>query len=51
MPHLIAQEDQRKTIKVIKVLRVKCALATGIAKETAMAYNTRCFLFKHGDHH
>ena len=32
MLHLIASEDGRKTIKVTKVLHVKCATVTSIAK-------------------
>ena len=37
--YLIAGGDHRKFVKVIKVLRVKCASATGIAKGMLMAYN------------
>ena len=37
--NLIARGDHRKFVKVIKVLRVKCASATGIAKGMLMAYN------------
>ena len=39
--YLIARGYHRKTIKVIKHLRVKCAPATGIAKGIAIAYNIR----------
>ena len=32
-PFLIAREDHRKSVKVIKVLHVKCAVVTSIAKK------------------
>ena len=41
----------RETIKVIKVLRVKYASVTAIAKESLKAHNKRCVLVRHGYHH
>ena len=41
MPYLIARGDHRKTIKGIKVLRVKCTPVTGIAKGIVIAHNSR----------
>ena len=32
-----------RTYKVMKVLRVKCAPVTGIAKGSLMTHNNRCF--------
>ena len=49
-PDLISRGDDRKTIKAIKVLRVKCASFTGTFKGVAMAYNNRCLLFRYGEH-
>ena len=46
-PYVIARGDHRKTIKVIKLLRVKCESVTGIA----MAHNIRCLLVRHRDQH
>ena len=40
-PSPIACGDQRKTIKVIKVLDVKRAPVTCMAKEITIAYNIR----------
>ena len=47
MCYLIACEDQRKTIKVMSVLRLKWVLITGIAKRIAMAHNNICLLVRH----
>lgn len=41
----------RETIKVIKVLRVKYASVTAIAKENLKADNKRCVLVRYGYHH
>ena len=52
--YLIAQGDHRKIIKVIKVLRAKCAPLTGTTKGIVMAHNNviGCILlFRHADHH
>ena len=49
-PYPIARGDHRKTIKQIKVLRVKCAPVTGIAKGIVMAHTNSCLFVKHGDH-
>ena len=52
--YLIAQGDHRKTIKVIKVLRAKCAPLTGTTKGIVMADNNvirYILLFRHADHH
>ena len=40
-----------KTLKVIKVLRVKWALGTGIGKGIVMDHYNRSLLVRHGDHH
>ena len=48
---LIAREDQRKSIKVLKVFRVKCASVTGTAKRIVMAQNNRSLLVMHKDCH
>ena len=42
MTYLIARGDHLKTIKGIKVLRVKCTPVTGIAKGIVIADNRRC---------
>ena len=42
------RRDHRKTIKVIKVLRVKCALAMGIARGIVMAPKNRRLLLRLG---
>ena len=43
--YLTARGDHRKTVEVIKVLRVKCVPDTGIAKGMLMAHNSRCLFF------
>ena len=48
---LVAGGDHRKTVKVMKVLRIKFALVTGLPKGIVMARNSRCLLVRHGDHH
>ena len=42
MSDYIARGNHRKTIKVIKVLRVKCAPVTGAANDNVMGHNNRC---------
>ena len=49
--NLNARGDYRETIKLIQILRDKCSPGTGIAKRSKIAYNERCFLVRHGDHH
>ena len=49
-PYHIVQRDHRKTIKVIKVLRLKYAPVTGIAKRIVMFHNNRCLLDSHGQY-
>ena len=49
--YLIAGGDHRKFVKVIKVLRVNCAPATGIAKGMLMTYNNRRLLVRRRVHH
>ena len=39
MPYISAPGDRRKTIKLIKALRVKCAPITGIAEGISIAHN------------
>ena len=51
MPYLLARGDHRKTIKLIKVLRVKWAPVTGIDKGIVMDHYNRSLLVRHGDHH
>lgn len=51
MPYLLARGDHMKTLKVIKVLRVKWALGTGIGKGIVMDHYNRSLLVRHGDHH
>ena len=41
MPYLIARRGHRKTIKVIKLLCVRQALVTGLAKEIIMTHNNK----------
>ena len=43
--------DQRKTIKVMKVFRVKRVTFTGKAWETVIVLSIRYLLVRHGDHH
>ena len=50
-PYFIAQTDQRKNIKVMRLLGVRCAPLTGIAKEILLAHNNIRLLVRHGDHH
>ena len=38
----------KKRIKVIKMLLVKCALVTGIAKVTVKVHNNKCLLVRIG---
>ena len=51
MALFITQGGHRKTIKVIKVLRVKYGPVNGIANRIAKAHNNRCLLVRNGDHH
>ena len=46
-PYFIAQTDQRKNIKVMRLLGVRYAPLTGIAKEILLALHV---LVRHGDH-
>ena len=48
--YFITGGDHRKTIKVIKVLNVKCAPFTGIAEGIGMAHGNGCLLVSHGHH-
>ena len=49
--HIIAPGGQRKTIKVKKVLRIKCVPVTVIVIRIVMIENNRCLIVRHGDHH
>ena len=49
--YLVAGGDHRETVKVMKVLRIKFAPVTDLAKGIVMAYNSRCLLVRQGDHH
>ena len=48
---LIARGDLKKSAKIIKVLCVKCAPVTGIAKGIVTFHSNRCVLVRHGDMH
>ena len=50
-PYLVAGGDHRETVKVMKVLRIKFAPVTDLAKGIVMARNSRCLLVRQGDHH
>ena len=47
----LLEEIIRETIKVIKMLCVKYASVSDIAKGNLMASNNRCFLIRHQYHH
>ena len=47
-PYHVARRNLRKTIKVIKVLRLKSASVTGIAKGIVMLQNNRWLLDSNG---
>ena len=44
--YLTGWGDHSKTMKVIKVLRVKCAPVTGISRRIVMDHNNRCLLVR-----
>ena len=50
-PYLVPRGDHWKTIQVIKVLRVKCAPISDIAKEMVMVHNNRYLLERYRIHH
>lgn len=43
-PYLLSRADHRKTIEVMKVIRVKCEPTAGIAKGIVIAHNNRYLL-------
>ena len=50
-PYLIARRGNRKSIKVIKALCVKCAPLIGIAKGTVIAHDNKCSSVTYEDSH
>ena len=50
-PYTIARGYHKKTIKVIKVYRVKCAPAIAVVKGILIAQNNICLLVRHGNYH
>ena len=50
-PYLTARGDHGKLIDITKLLPVKFAFVSGIAKGTVTTQSKRCLLVRNGDHH